>query len=124
MRFARLLLAGLLLMVFTPGVNAQECSGIDYLLKPVLAADSGFEQITVAAAALSLTVPANARAAVMVVETAAIRYRLDGTDPTVDIGVLVGTNESLTICGGPTMARFRMIRDTGTSATVNVQYYQ
>ena len=124
MRLKSLLTSCLLVsLLLWPNPGApQDCSGVDAKLAPIVLT-AGFQTITVAAAAVGLTVPEGAIIAVLVVETAAIRYQTNGVDPTVDVGMLVNAAESITICSPQTMARFRMIRDTGTSAVVSVSYY-
>ena len=49
----------------------------------------GHQKLTVDATVRSLTVPSDVNFAQVKVETAAIRYRLDGTDPATAEGVLV-----------------------------------
>ena len=77
---------------------------------------------TVAGTAVSLTVPDGTNYAVMSIETAAIRVRHDGTAPTGTNGVLVTNGEFLEIGGEDTLDQIQLIRDTSTSAVVNVAY--
>jgi hypothetical protein len=77
---------------------------------------------TVAGTAVSLTVPDGTNYAVMSIETAAIRVRHDGTAPTGTNGVLVSNGEFLEIYGEDTLDQIQLIRDTATSAVVNVAY--
>ena len=124
MRLKSLLTSCLLVsLLLWPNPGApQDCSGVDAKLAPIVLT-AGFQTITVAAAAVGLTVPEGAIIAVLVVETAAIRYQTNGVDPTVDVGMLANAGDTLTLCSPQTMARFRTIRDTATSAVVSVSYY-
>ena len=77
---------------------------------------------TVAGSAVSLTVPDGTNYAVACIETAAIRVRHDGTAPTGTNGVLVTNGEFLEIYGEDTLDQIQMIRDTSTSAVLNIAY--
>ena len=92
---------------------------------------------TVAGTAVSLTVPDGTNYAVASIETAtpnrqtftgasietaAIRVRHDGTAPTGTNGVLVTNGEFLEIYGEDTLDQIQMIRDTSTSAVLNIAY--
>lgn len=50
-------------------------------------------------------------------ETAQIRFRFDGTDPTASEGILLEVGEILDIRGATNIQRLRMIRTGGTSGT-------
>src|SRR6266852_2716499 len=106
------LLIALVVPVTAPaqtGFNfAGFCQGIQIKFNSV----AGFQTITVSSTAIGLTVPRGALFAVAVVETASIRYRDDGTDPTSTVGMLVSPSVvPITICN-PT-ANFKMIRTAG-----------
>ena len=77
---------------------------------------------TVAGSAVSLTIPDGTNYAVASIETAAIRVRHDGTAPTGTNGVLVTNREVLEIYGEDTLDQIQMIRDTSTSAVLNIAY--
>ncbi len=104
---------------------------------PVFAADGervyAFEQITAGATAVSLTAskytclvddPSDipTRRVVIYVETAAVRYRLDGTAPTTSVGEILADGDRLVIDHCAELANAQFIADTGTSATLNVTY--
>ena len=57
------------------------------------------------------------------VETASLRFRDDGTDPTADIGTPLDDNDMLTISGNAVARRIRFIRSATTSPTVSVRCY-
>lgn len=89
-----------------------------------------FEQVTVAAAAIGLTaatydpVGGNgpAKCATLLLETAQIRYRVDGTNPTATVGTPMEIGERVTIWGTADLKNFRAIRTGGTSGVLNVEY--
>lgn len=71
-------------------------------------------------------IPANASCATIIVETASIRWRDDGTAPTASIGIPwtfngTNTNTPLVYCG--TLANFQIIALSGTPV-VNVYFTQ
>ena len=83
--------------------------------------------LTVADTALNFTVPAGITCtkAVMSIETAAIRVACDGTAATATNGVLVTNAQGLFVVHGlEAVANFSMIRDTSTSAVVNITYFE
>jgi uncharacterized protein YfaP (DUF2135 family) len=86
----------------------------------------GFQQVTAAelSAAVALTVPAGTERALIQAETANVRYRVDGSDPTASVGMIViaGAHQPLeiTTAGGLIAAKF--IAASG-SPLLNVTYY-
>lgn len=90
-----------------------------------------FEQITVAAVAIGLTT-ANVRGygsnrfaaekTIIIVETAQIRWRDDGTDPTASVGFLANVGTIITLDNRDRIERFRAIRTGGMSALLGVSY--
>lgn len=88
---------------------------IDGNLRPV-----GYEQITSLAAATALTVPLHARMALISAETQAVRWRDDGTNPTIGIGMPLTVDFPFWYTGN--LAAFRVIEQTA-SAKLNVAYY-
>lgn len=90
-----------------------------------------FDQITVAATAIGLTT-ANVRGygsnrfaaerAVIIVETAPIRWRDDGTDPTSTVGMIANPGTILTLENRDRTEKWRGIRTGATSATLSVTY--
>ncbi len=88
-----------------------------------------FESVTVSDTAGGLTAAtynpaANGRAqrAYITVETAQIRYRLDGTDPTASVGHILEVGDILIIDGNANIANANFIRTGGTSGTIRVTY--
>jgi len=55
-------------------------------------------------------------------ETAQIRYRLDGTDPTTTEGILLEVGETLIVIGHMNLMRFRAIKTGTTNGVLKVQY--
>ena len=61
--------------------------------------------------------------AVFTVETAQIRFTVDGTTPTASIGLLVQIGDIITINGQSDINAFRAIRVTSTDATIQPVYF-
>lgn len=83
----------------------------------------GFQQLTVSDTVIDLIVPAGAVRAVFNVEAQPLRYRIDGSYPTGDVGVLVKADVNFEIEGNIALKAFRAIRDGGTDAILNVHYF-
>lgn len=83
----------------------------------------GYSQIAATGAAATLgTIPAGANMAVISVETAAIRWRDDGTPPTASIGMPIAAAAApLDYYGN--LGAFEIIAQTG-SPVVNVNFYR
>jgi len=89
-----------------------------------------FEQVTVTGTAVGFTAAtcAGAKRAVVIVETAPVRYRADATDgktlnaaPTASVGMLANVGEQL-VFWGPEIQLVQFIRTGATSATLDVEY--
>ncbi len=88
-----------------------------------------FEQITVAGTAIGFTstkitpagAPQQPDTAVCRLETAQIRYTIDGTTPTSTVGTLLETGDTIAVYGHDVLVRFRAIR-TGSSGQLNCTY--
>lgn len=82
----------------------------------------GYEQLTGNAAANALkNVPANVRFALIQVEGQPVRWRDDGVNPTIAIGMrLLPTGEGMRYMGDLKSLRFI---EEAASGTVNVTYY-
>ena len=89
---------------------------------------SSYQQMTVSTTAVALTsIPSQAYAAVIIVESNSIRARDDGTNPTASVGMPYGVSslpQVFTICGRASLDKTRLIRAGGSDAAVNVSYYQ
>lgn len=90
-----------------------------------------FETVTVADSAIgfSATTIRPASGTVMTVctgklETATIRYRVDGTAPTATVGALVDIGDIVTIRGLAYLTEFRGIRTGGTSGSIDFHCYR
>ena len=84
---------------------------------------TGFEQITVSTASLSLaSIPDDARSCTIQPNNAAIRIRIDGSAPTTTVGTIVADGNTATISGREAVAGLRMIRDDAVDAIVEVAY--
>lgn len=88
-----------------------------------------YESVTVATVAIGFTSgtykPSGASRAMRVVctiETAQIRYRMDGTDPTSSEGHILGDGDTLTVLGTRNIEDFRAIRTGGTSGVIKATF--
>lgn len=83
-----------------------------------------FETVTVAGTAIGLTTAtsAHARNAMLTVESASIRFRVDGGAPTASVGHLAGKGDVIILESAGEIAAFRAIRTNGTSASLSVSY--
>tara|TARA_R100000049_G_C1902806_1_gene52332 strand:+ start:376 stop:681 length:306 start_codon:yes stop_codon:yes gene_type:complete len=83
----------------------------------------GYEKLAVAASAVSLaSVPSEATEAHIQCDTAAVRFRFDGTAPTTAEGTLIAADGSITLKGSDVLANVQFIRTTSTSASLKVAY--
>lgn len=93
---------------------------------------SSYEAITVSTSALGFTASLinlggghqQANSATCTLETAAIRYTIDGTTPTSTVGMLWNAGETKAIVGNQFMNQFRAIRDGGTDGDLRCTYAQ
>jgi apolipoprotein N-acyltransferase len=83
----------------------------------------GFQQISAAtlASATSLTVPAGATVAVVAPDTAAVRWRDDGTAPTTSVGMSLAAATVFEYWGN--LSAIQFIAQTG-SPVLNISYYK
>lgn len=84
-----------------------------------------FETVTVTNAAVGLTATTYKPTAkpqmdhcVFTVESADIRIRFDGTDPTASVGIPILQNSTFTLDSNEDMQQLKMIRQAAVSATV------
>ena len=61
--------------------------------------------------------------AIFIVETAQIRFTLDGTDPTTTVGLIAEVGDIVTITGEHDIQTFKAIRTGATSATLQPIYF-
>ncbi len=90
-------------------------------------AAKAYEAITVAAAAIGITATllksttnGSARSVFMTLETAQIRFRIDGTDPAANQGHLLEVGQTLTLTNPSDLKNFRAIRTGSTSGVLRV----
>lgn len=81
----------------------------------------GYQQITSLSSAAGLTVPQDARLAVIICETQAVRWRDDGTNPTASVGMPLATGIQWTYPGDLSAIKFI---EQSASAKLNVAYYK
>ena len=85
---------------------------------------AGYEQLTVANSAVGFaSIPPDANKAIIVVETATIRYRDDGVNPTSSVGTKQFVNSTLILDGRDKIVSFKSIRTGATSAKLSINYY-
>lgn len=91
-----------------------------------MAAYVGFEQLTVAASSIGFTTgkitPTGLPMATSVsarLETAQIRYTIDGTVPTTSVGTLLEIGDVLTLTGHDVLMQFRAIRTGAVSGVLD-----
>lgn len=89
---------------------------------------AGYRQLAVSNTAVGLAsatggIPTYATRAVITVETDAIRWRDDGTDPSATVGMPVAANASFELSSAESIAAFKTIRVT-TDAKINITYYK
>ena len=85
---------------------------------------AGYQKLTVADTAVALTVPANANRALLICETATLRFKDNGDSPTTTDGMLIQVNQSMVIDNEIALGKFKAIRTGGTSATLHISYYK
>lgn len=83
-----------------------------------------FEKLTVDGTATPLTAAeyAGARTAVICVEDAGIRYRLDGTAPTTAVGISLASGDIVVLQSPEEIAGFQGIATTATDAVLQIAY--
>jgi hypothetical protein len=85
----------------------------------------GYELLTVADSAVGFaTIPLNANKAVIVVEDATIRWRIDGTNPDANTGTKSFVNSTIILDSRDQIDNFKAIRQGTTSAKLSVNYYE
>lgn len=80
----------------------------------------GYQQITNLSSAVGLTVPAGATRAVIVAEVQSVRWRDDGTNPTISVGMPLAVAATLSYDGD--LKRIKFIEQAATAA-LNISYY-
>jgi hypothetical protein len=80
-----------------------------------------FQQSTVSTTAVALPAAGESpKRAVITVHTNAIRYRLDGTNPSTTVGHLAPTGTVIELMGPTEIASFRMIRNAAADSEVAI----
>ena len=124
----RLLLACLAMFAFAPDAKAQSCTGWSNQLVPM-----AFETITVSTISIGFTTATivnsttglTADYAFFTLETADIRYRVDGTAPTSAVGhAAAAGGTGYYICGRQAVQAFRAIRSGGSDSTMRATYFR
>jgi hypothetical protein len=84
----------------------------------------GYQQITVNTDVKTLTVPAGASRAIVVVEDQPLRYRDDGVAPTASVGMLCVATTRFEIESSYALKAFKAIRSGGTDSVLSISYYK
>lgn len=95
-----------------------------YRLSPIGPAYEAFESVSVTDTATSLTAATVAQYthALITCETAVVRFRLDGTNPTASVGHELAVGDSLALDSNDQLLNARFIRRDGVSATLRCSY--
>lgn len=85
----------------------------------------GYQQITSLSSATALTVPSNARLAIINPEIEDVRWRDDGTSPTSSVGMIIKENDYFFYTGSGTgdLSAIKFI-EVASGAKINVSYYR
>lgn len=85
---------------------------------------SAYESVTVAGTAVGLTALTygDATRAILTLETAQVRARWDGTNPTAGEGHILQVDDVLILRSASDIANFKAIRTGGTSGVLKVTY--
>lgn len=81
----------------------------------------GYQQLSSLSGATALTIPEGTSLAVCTVETQAVRWRDDGTNPTASVGMPLAVGDTL-FYDSAKLAGLKFIEQTA-SAKVSVSYY-
>ena len=79
--------------------------------------------LSIAGIAVTLTVPAAAMCAEIYVRTAAIVFKRDASVPTATEGIQANAGDIILLNSRAELDRFQAIRQSATSATVDVEYF-
>ena len=79
--------------------------------------------LSVAGSVVRLIVPAEAAVAEIFVRTAAVNFTREGTDPTTTRGFTAYPDDIIILNSRSEIEQVEMLRATGTSATVDVEYF-
>ena len=80
--------------------------------------------LSIATTSVGLTVPDTATSAEIYVRTAAIVFKRGSGAPTATEGFQANPNDIITLDSRTELIQFRAIRQGGTSATVDVEYFR
>jgi hypothetical protein len=81
----------------------------------------GYQQITDLSSAVALTVPVGARIALVQAESADVRFRDDGTNPSATVGMTLKAGDPPFVYDGD-LSKVKFILVSGTPK-LNVSYY-
>ena len=83
-----------------------------------------FESITISSIVLPFTrgTVEDREIAFVTVESQAVRYRVDGGDPSTTVGIVLEAGDTLELSGQNEIGQFRVIRRDGSDATIRATY--
>lgn len=108
------------LALIVVGLLATSITAVSYIaFEQVTVADTviGFTSTAITAAGLPQATLASCR-----LETAQVRWTINGTTPTTTVGTPLEIGDTLTITGHDLLVRFRAIRTGGTSGVLSCHY--
>lgn len=103
-------------------VTGASTAGIPTAVAQASMVPLGYQKLTVDDSVDSLTVPAGATHAIVACETAKVRWRDDGSNPTATDGMPLEAGDVVEFT--TTLSTLRFLRATGTSATLHISYYR
>ena len=92
-----------------------------------------YEEITISTVALGLTAtklnpggadPEKARAAVIVIRTNPVNFRVDSGNPTSTTGIAAAVGDQVNVIGFSNLSQFRAIRSGAADGTLCVTYFK
>lgn len=98
-------------------------SGI-LLLTPGEPVKSSYQKLTIDGTVKSLTIPTDANRALLVLETAAIRFKDDENDPSSTDGIQIFANQSLVIDNERALHNFKATKKGSSSGVLHILYYK
>lgn len=92
-------------------------------VKDQILENKGYQQITSLTSSTALTVPAGAKFALIQAETAAVRYRDDGTAPTSTVGMWLAPTSATAYIALWYTGKLEKLRFISATGILNVSYY-
>lgn len=100
----------------------SELADRDWYTLESLTIDNTVGGVALSASKYAVVNRPNAALAFLSLETAQIRFTLDGTAPTTTVGHILDSGQNLTLRSSNEIARFRAIRTGASSGVITVSY--